>query len=77
MGRMGHIEDSVDAFPCGPDYGSTRIIVRAGMWMRLSRNVDKEQGFLNGDLCQVSITTTFSISNLELPLTNRSLNITW
>ena len=39
-----------DAYPCDPDAGDFPIIVRPGMWLRLTRNLDKDRGFCNGAL---------------------------
>lgn len=39
-----------DSFPCDPDYGSVPMRVRPGMCLRLTRNLDKERGFVNGAL---------------------------
>ena len=55
---MGHgtLEDIAvkeDAFAGDPDYGSIRMVIRPGMWVRLSRNLDKDRGFVNGALGQV------------------------
>ena len=58
LSQMGHgtLEDIAmkdDAFAGYPDYGSVRMVIRPGMWVRLSRNLDKDRGFVNGALGQV------------------------
>ena len=42
-----------DAYPCDIDYGALPMIVRPGMWLRLTRNLDKKRGFCNGAMGQV------------------------
>ena len=42
-----------DAYPCDIDYGTKHMIVRPGMWLRLTRNLDKKRGFCNGAMGQV------------------------
>jgi hypothetical protein len=42
-----------DAWPCDLDYGDEPMIVRPGMWLRLTRNLDKRRGFCNGAMGQV------------------------
>ena len=52
-GTKEEICSAPDAFACDPDYGSHPMIIRAGMWLRLSRNLDKDRGFCNGALGKV------------------------
>ena len=45
-GTREEIAACEDAYPCDPDAGDFLIIVRPGMWLRLTRNLDKDRGFL-------------------------------
>ena len=49
-GTAEDIAKAPDAYPCDPDYGSVPMIIRPGMWLRLTRNLDKDRGFCNGAL---------------------------
>jgi len=52
-GTRETIASSPDAFKCDIDYGGVPMIVRPGMWLRLTRNLDKPRGFCNGAMGQV------------------------
>ena len=52
-GNASSILDAEDAFASDPDCGGERMKVRRGMWLRLSRNLDKDRGFVNGALGRV------------------------
>ena len=52
-GTQQEIEQHPDSYPCDPDSGEYRILVRPGMWLRLCRNLDKDRGFCNGALGKV------------------------
>ena len=52
-GTQEAIAAARDAWPGDPDYGHIRMIIRAGMWLRLTRNLDKDRGFVNGAIGQV------------------------
>ncbi|CAK0795801.1 unnamed protein product, partial [Prorocentrum cordatum] len=43
---------AIDAHPAGfrsdPDYGDRRVVVQVGMWLRMTKNIDKDRGFCNG-----------------------------
>jgi hypothetical protein len=52
-GTRESIASEPDAFKCDIDYGGVPMIVRPGMWLRLTRNLDKPRGFCNGAMGQV------------------------
>ena len=52
-GTKETIMSKFDAYPCDIDYGGEPMIVRSGMWLRLTRNLDKKRGFCNGAMGQV------------------------
>ena len=52
-GTKESITTARDAYPCDVDYGGEPMIVRPGMWLRLTRNLDKRRGFCNGAMGQV------------------------
>ena len=52
-GTRHEIAQQPDAYPCDIDYGAVPMIVRPGMWLRLTRNLDKKRGFCNGAMGQV------------------------
>ena len=52
-GTKDEIASHHDAYPCDIDYGGVPMIVRRGMWLRLTRNLDKKRGFCNGAMGQV------------------------
>ena len=52
-GTADEIAQQPDAYPCDIDYGTKHMIVRPGMWLRLTRNLDKKRGFCNGAMGQV------------------------
>jgi hypothetical protein len=52
-GTRDEIANQPDAYPCDMDYGAVPMIVRRGMWLRLTRNLDKPRGFCNGAMGQV------------------------
>ncbi len=51
-GALGH-EDAGDSILCDPGLGTYRMRVRPGIQIRLSRNLDKPRGFVNGALGEV------------------------
>jgi hypothetical protein len=52
-GTAHEMAQQPDAYPCDIDYGALPMIVRPGMWLRLTRNLDKKRGFCNGAMGQV------------------------
>ena len=52
-GTKEFIATRSDAYACDIDYGGAPMIVRPGMWLRLTRNLDKKRGFCNGAMGQV------------------------
>ena len=52
-GTKESIAQEKDAYRCDVDYGGDPMIVRPGMWLRLTRNLDKRRGFCNGAMGQV------------------------
>ncbi len=52
-GSLEDIDEAPDSFRCDPGMGGYRMRARAGMQIRLSRDLDKERGFVNGALCEV------------------------
>ncbi len=52
-GTKESITTASDAYRCDVDYGGEPMIVRPGMWLRLTRNLDKRRGFCNGAMGQV------------------------
>ncbi len=56
LGALGYgtdFEDVHDTILCDPGIGSYRMLIRPGMQIRLSRNLDKPRGFVNGALGEV------------------------
>ena len=47
------MQNIADSIPGDPDYGPYRIALRPGMTFRLTRNLDKKRGFVNGAIGQV------------------------
>ena len=52
-GTAHEMAQQPDAYPGDIDYGALPMIVRSGMWLRLTRNLDKKRGFCNGAMGQV------------------------
>jgi hypothetical protein len=48
FGTKESITTAPDAYPCDPDYGGVPMLIRKGMYLRLTRNLDKDRGFCNG-----------------------------
>ena len=46
-GTKEFIASRFDAYASDIEYGGAPMIVRPGMWLRLTRNLDKERGFVN------------------------------
>ena len=42
------IDSHPGAFRSDPDYGDRKVVVQAGMWLRMTKNIDKDRGFCNG-----------------------------
>ena len=53
FGTAYEMAQQPDAYPGDIDYGAVPMIVRPGMWLRLTRNLDKKRGFCNGAMGQV------------------------
>ena len=49
-GNKSQIQQATDSYPCDIDCGGEPMLVRPGMLIRLTRNLDKERGFVNGAL---------------------------
>ncbi len=67
FGTKESIRNADDAYPCDIAYGGEPMIVRPGMWLRLTRNLDKKQGFCNGAKGQVIDVLASSCSGVISP----------
>ena len=56
LAYLGLTDDDLnDGFPCDPESGSDiPIVARPGVLLRLTRNIDKERGFVNGAVAVVT-----------------------
>ena len=52
-GSKESITTASEAYPCDIAYGGQPMRVVEGMWLRLTRNLDKKRGFCNGAMGQV------------------------
>ena len=47
--------DPMDGFRGDPKVGSGRVVVRTGLYVRLTRNLDKDRGFVNGAIGVIEV----------------------
>ena len=47
--------DLTSGYPGDSNAGASTMYIKPGIWIRLSRNLDKQRGFVNGALAQVNI----------------------
>jgi hypothetical protein len=70
-GREEVVNSELYAAPCDPEYGG-KVVAIPGMRIRLTRNIDKERGFVNGALAEVEhVLGAVYIRNAEGHWTNR------
>ena len=55
-----------DGYPGGPVAKAGRIVLRPGLRLRLSRNLDKGRGFVNGALCTIMEVLSRSVAVVTL-----------
>ena len=59
-------ERQANGYPGDPKVDAGGIVLRVGLRLRLSRNVDKSNGFVNGALCTVQQVLSKSVAVVQL-----------
>ena len=57
---------AAEGYPGDPKVGAGGIVLRQGVRLRLSRNVDKTRGFVNGALCTIHRVLSKSVAVVQL-----------
>ena len=56
------LESHPGAFRADPDYGVHKVVIQSGMWLRMTKNIDKDRGFCNGATGTVAFVLSDGIS---------------